>query len=97
MQLEQVHHIDEANLQVREILAQHGRCGQGFLGGDIPGGRHHHIRLRPLIVAGPVPDTEALGAVSDGGVHVQILQVLLLVRDDHVDVILAAQAVIGDR
>jgi hypothetical protein len=33
--------------------------------------------------------------VLDGGVHVQVLQVHLLVADDDIDVVVAAQAVVG--
>ena len=50
-----------------------------------------------LIVAGPFPDADALGAVRDGGVHVQVLKMQLLVGDDHIDVVLAPQAVVGHR
>ena len=35
--------------------------------------------------------------MDDGCLHIQKLQVFLLVADDYVDVILAAQAVVGDR
>ena len=41
------------------------------------------------------PDADALGAVRDGLVHRHVLQVLLLVADDHVDVVGAPEAVIG--
>src|SRR5690606_8843500 len=92
---EQVHHIDEADLQVRNIFPQQGGGGQGLLGGDIAAARHHQVGFRALVVAGPVPDADALGAVDDGGVHVEKLQVVLLVADDHIDVVVAAQAVVG--
>ena len=49
-----------------------------------------------LIVAGLTPDTDAFRAMRDRCIHVQILQVHLLVADDHVDVVLAAQTMIGD-
>ena len=39
---------------------------------------------RAIVVAGPIPDAGALGAVLNGSVHVQILQVRLLVGDDDV-------------
>ena len=52
----------------------------------------------PLVVARPVPDAQALGTVGDRRLHVQVLHVLrLLVRDDDVDVVLAAEAVVADR
>ena len=97
LQLEQVDDVDEADLQVGELLAQQRRRGQRFLRRDVAGRGHHHVGLAALVVAGPVPDADALGAVRDRRVHVQVLQMDLLVGDDHVDVVLAAQAVVGDR
>ena len=35
--------------------------------------------------------------MDDGCIHVQVLQVFLLVADDHVHVVLAAETVVGDR
>ncbi len=97
LQLEQIDHVDEADLEVGELLAQqHGR-GQRLLRGNVAGGGHHDVGLAAFVVAGPVPDADALGAVRDRRVHVHVLQVALLVADDHVDVVLAAQAVVGDR
>ncbi len=73
---EQVHHIDEAYLQVREVLPQQGGGGQRLVGGDVTASGHHQIRLGALVVAGPVPDADALGAVDDGGIDVEKLQVV---------------------
>lgn len=36
------------------------------------------VRLRPLVVSGPLPDPDPAGAVTDGGVHVQPLRGELL-------------------
>ncbi len=47
---------------------------QRFLRRDVAGGSHHQIGLAALIVAGPIPDTDALRAMNDGGFHAQILQ-----------------------
>ena len=96
LQLEQIDHVDETDLEVGEFLAQQRGRGQRFLRGDVAGRGHHYIGFAALVVARPVPDADALGAVLDGGVHVHVLQVHLLVGDDHVDVVLAPQAVIGD-
>ena len=49
-----------------------------------------------LVVAGPFPDADAGGAVLDGLVHRQPLRGRLLAGDDDVDVVAAAQAVVGD-
>ena len=64
--------------------------------GDVARARHDHVRLAALVVAGPVPDADALGAMLDRRIHVEKLQMRLLVGDDDVDVVGAAQAMIGD-
>ena len=90
----QIHHVDEANLQVGELLAQDRNRRQRFLRQDIAGAGHHHVRLRAAIVAGPLPDADAFCAVNDRRIHVEINQVRLLVRNDDIDVVLAAQAMV---
>src|SRR5215469_12112620 len=97
LQLEKVDNVNETDLNVRKFLPQHCRCSQGLLRGDISGGSHHQVGLACLVVTGPVPDADAFRAVRDGFIHIQILQVQLFVRNDYVDVVLAAQAVIGYR
>ena len=97
LQLEEIDHIDKANLQVREFLAQQRGRGQRLLRRNIAGRGHDHVGLAGFVVARPIPDADALGAMRDRRIHVHELQMLLLVADDHVDVVLAAQAMIGDR
>ena len=46
-ELEQVNDIDEADLEIGEVLPQHGDCGERFIGRDVAGTRHHDIRLDP--------------------------------------------------
>ena len=75
---------------------QRGR-GQCLLRGNVTGGGHHDVGLAPFVIAGPIPDANAFGAMDDGFLQIQILQVLLLVAHDHVHVVLAAQAMIGNR
>src|SRR5215831_16992215 len=97
LQLEEVDHVDEADLQVGELLPQqYGRC-QGLLRGDIAGGSHDEIGLAILIITSPIPNTDTLRTVLDRGVHVQVLKVQLLVGNDHVDVVLASEAMVRDR
>ena len=62
-----------------------------------PQRRQHDIGLLARVRAGPRPDAEALGAVDDRLVDGGELQVLLLVGDDDVDAVGAAQAVVGHR
>jgi len=51
----------------------------------VPGARHHHGRAPALVVARLAPDADPFRAVRDGGFHIQVLQMELLVGDDHVD------------
>src|SRR5439155_6437523 len=50
-----------------------------------------------LIVAGPLPNANARGAMLDGGIHVEPLGLLLFAGYNHIDIVAAAQAVVGDR
>ena len=59
--------------------------------------RHHDIGLRAMVIARPLPDPEPACAVLDRLVHGQPLGRRLLAGDDDIDVVPAAQAVIGDR
>src|SRR6266581_3530400 len=94
-ELQQVDDVDEANLQIGEVLPQHHDRRERLLGRDVAGTGHHHIRLRALVVARLRPDAEALRAVFDRLLHGHVLQVLLLVRHDHVDVVGAPETVVG--
>src|SRR5260370_20297025 len=95
VELEQVDHVDEKDLQVGKLLAKQLRCRKGLLGRYITGRSHDQVRLPILVVARPVPNADALGAMLDRGFHIQILKMQLLVGNDHVDIVLAPQAVIG--
>ena len=48
----------------------------------------------PSSVRRPLPDADTLGAMNDRLIHVEIMQVRLLVRDDDVDIVARTQAVI---
>jgi len=94
LQLEQVNHVNESNFQVRESFPEQCRRGQCFLGGNIAGSSKNNIGFLAFIITGPIPDTDTLGAVRNGSFNIQVLQMLLLVRDDDVDVVFRAQAMI---
>ena len=79
------------------MLPQHRSGGQGLHRRDVPGARHHKVGFAVLIAAGPLPYPGAFGAVLNRSVPVEILKVRLLVGDDHIDVVAAPQAVIGNR
>ena len=71
--------------------------GQRLLGRHVPRAGQDDIRRLPLRRgAGPLPHPRTGRAVLVGLGHRQVLQVLLLVHDDEVDMVGAAQAVVGD-
>ena len=96
LQPHDVDDVDHPHRQVGQFAAQDVGGGQRLQRRDIAGAGQHHVG-HTAGIAGPVPDTQPAGAVRDGGVHVQIGQRGLLACDDHVDVVAAAQAVIGHR
>ena len=96
LQPHQVDDVDHPDGQLRQFGAQDVGGGQGLQRRDVPGAGQHHVgfagsRARPL------PDAQAAGAVRDRFVHVEIRQRGLLAGDDDVDVVAAAQTVIGHR
>ena len=96
LQAHDVDDVDHPHRQLGQFAAQDVGGGQRLQGRNVPGARQHDVGLT-LGVAGPVPDAEPAGAVRDCRFHVQVGQGGLLAGDDDVDVVAAAQAVIGDR
>jgi hypothetical protein len=82
LQLEEVNHVDKTNLDIREFLAQQGDCRQRLLCWYVPGARHNQVGLATLVVAGPIPNTDALGTVRDRRIYVEVLQMELFVRNN---------------
>lgn len=76
------------------MLAQQRRSGEGFLRRDVAARGHDEIWLLAVVVGCEWPDAYALCAVHYCVVHVQELQVVLLVDHDDVDVVLGAEAVV---
>jgi hypothetical protein len=97
LQLHEVNDVDDANLESRQMLTQHGDSRQHFQGRRIAAACQDDIRLAALIVARPLPDADTLGAVHDRGIHGQPLRQGVFAGHHHVDVVSAAQAVIEDR
>jgi hypothetical protein len=95
-QLEQVDNIDESDLEIGKVSSQQGSGGERFLGDDVTTRSHDHIGLFIGAGTGPFPDPDTLGAVGDGRVHVEVLQVGLLVGNNDVDVVGGLQAVVHD-
>ena len=80
-----------------EKFAEESGSGEGFVGWDIAAGCHDDVRVLTLVVACPVPDSDSLGAVLDCFFHIEVLDMVLLVGNDDVDVVGAAETMICDR
>ena len=58
---------------------------------------HHDVGLVAPVVAGPFPNPDTGGAVLDRLIHGQPLRRRLLAGHDDIDVVAAAQAMVGHR
>src|SRR5581483_12475827 len=92
-QVDDVHH---AHAQLRQVAAQPIGGRNGLQRGDVAGTAEDYVRFFATVVARPVPDRGAAGAVFARGIHVEPLQLRLLVDHDQVHVVAAAQAVVAD-
>ena len=97
LQLHQIDDIDHPHLQVGRVLSQEVDGGQRLQRRYVPAASHHHVGFSATVIAGPLPDSEPGLAMLDRLVHRQPLRRRLLAGNDDVDVVPAAQAVIGDR
>ena len=97
LEAHQVDDVDDADLELGQVLADQVDRGQRLERGDVAGAGDDDVGLAALVVAGPVPDPDAARAVEDRLVHRQPVRRRLLAGHDHVDVVAAAQAVVGDR
>src|SRR5215472_2117354 len=95
LQLEKINDIDESDSELREALSEERGRSQSFLGRDVAGYSKDNIRLVAFIIAGPIPDTYAFCAMRNRSIHIEVLQMLLFVRDNDVDVVFGSQAMIG--
>ena len=93
----QVNDVDDADLQRGQVLAEQIHRGERLQRGHIAAAGHDDVGLVALIVAGPLPDADAGRAMLDGLVHRQPLRSRLLAGDDEVDVVPAAEAMVGHR
>src|SRR5215207_859017 len=91
----QVNDVDHADLEVRGVLAQPVGGGHGLQGRDVAGATQHDVRLAAPVVAGPLPRAGSRGGMLYRRVHVEPLQLGLLVYSDQVDVVAAPEAVVG--
>jgi hypothetical protein len=56
------------------MLAHSGDCGEGSSVGTSPQLSHDHFGRSALVIAVPLPDADALGAMLDCGIHCQPLR-----------------------
>ena len=71
LQLHEVDDIDDPDLEVGQVLPQDGNGGERLEGGDVARATHDDVRLDIVLVTGPLPDADTLGAVFYGGLHRQ--------------------------
>ena len=83
------------NLEIGKAVTEDGGRSQSFHGGDVPGSSNYDVGFAPLVVTGPVPDADPFGAMLDRLVHGEVLQMTLFVRNNDIDVVGAAEAVIS--
>ncbi len=97
LEAHQVDHVHEPDFQPRQPLAQDRRRSERLERRHVACTGEHDVRLAALVVRRPVPDPDPARAVDDRVVDRQVVERRLLPRDDHVDVVARAQAVVGDR
>src|SRR5262249_43122478 len=56
LKLEEIHDIDESDLNIWKLLAQQEGRGKGLLRRYVAGGCHYEVRLDSLVVADPIPN-----------------------------------------
>ena len=69
LEAHQVDDVDEADLQLGQVLADQVDRGQRLEGRDVAGAGDDDVGLAALVVAGPVPDPDPARAVEDRLVH----------------------------
>ncbi len=97
LEFHQVHDVDDAHLEFRQVLANQVDGGERFQRRHVAATGHDYVRLAALVVRGPFPNAETFRAMLDRLLHGQPLRGRLLARDHHVDIVAAAQAVVGHR
>ena len=97
LEAHEVDHVDHAHHKLRKVPADQVRGGQRLQRRHVAGAGQDHVGITAFVGAHPVPDAETSGAMRNRIVHGQVVERGLLAGDDHVDIVAAAQAVIGDR
>src|SRR5215831_316167 len=96
-QRHQVNHVDDSDTQTGCVVSQPPCRCDGFERWHVAGGCQDYVWVAATGSACPVPGRSAECAVFGGTLDIKPLQLRLLVNDDQVDIVPAAQTVIGDR
>src|SRR4051794_14621159 len=96
LELHQVNNVDYANFQFRHVAVNKLNGCESLEGRNIAATCHHDIGFATLVVTGPSPYADSVGAMADGLLHPQPLRCHLLASHDNVYVIAAAQTMIGN-
>jgi hypothetical protein len=94
LQPHDVDDVDQPHLEVGQVPAQQVGRGHGLQRRHVTRAAEHDIGLVAVAAARPVPDAQSARAVGDGLIHGQPLWAGVLPRDDDVDVVPRAQAVV---
>src|SRR5439155_25741080 len=92
-----IYDVVHQDCQVGQVHTHDGNGGERLERGHVATAGHDHVGGNALVVAGPLPDADALGAVLDGAVHRQPLRRRMFACDHDVDVMAAAQAMVHHR
>jgi len=95
-QLEEIDDVDESDFEVWEEFPEESDSCERLVGWYVSAGCHYDIGFLALVIGCPVPDTETLGAVLNGLLHVEELEMVLLIGDDDIYVVGTAKTMVGD-
>ena len=94
----EVDHVDEAHREVGEVLRRSHAAASASIVGMSPGAGDHDVGLASSRRCSAHSQTDAPAAQCAGRrLEVEVLQLGLLVDDDQVHVVAAAEAVVGHR
>lgn len=93
--LEKIDNVYETDLDLWEMLAEKSDSGERLLSWNITARRHHNVWFFIDTIGSKFPNTNTLGTMGDRIVHVEILEMLLLISDNDIDVVSTTKAMVG--
>jgi hypothetical protein len=97
LKLHKVDDVYDSDFEIGNELAKDIDRRQRLQRRHVSATRHYYVRLVVAVIAGPLPDAEARGAVFDGLIHREPNRGRLLAGYNHIYIIATAQAVVGYR